>query len=789
MADEMITKQELIDAKVDAKSLGEAVNGNDTGIVTPRYGSEYPTLPAAIAKAENTGGFISAPTLEALQAITPEYDYQLARVDDTGNEYRWNPALTTPVKWEATGRNFLSESKVYTDEKVAIALNTAATDASTKANIAETNAKLAAQNTDVNLLLALQQIIQTISDSRIELDQTDALLLSEDQLINTRVTRLLLAIQQLALIISDNRSELDALIATNTTVINANVLTLNLLQVSTALEDNDINTRITRLLLSLQQVMQIISENRIELDAAITTLSSNSTLNENSTVRLNLSVQKIVETVNQHATELVENFDGFFDESKKLERLYVFQQLAVELSKLNNFDPDASGSNKYVEAEKIVFFPVPVNVIRIDLQVEGNLPTAKGTVKNTLTTMNVDGQVISTYGTLEVQGSSSASFPKKNWTLCLFSDDARTTAIKIKLGNMIVQEELVWKANFVDNTHSRNLAVNRLYDQMQMSRVGFPKREVDFVNMLNPDLTVESYNGLTYMPTGATGHVDGFQTVIYINDEFYGIGSLNIGKKRDNYNLDKNNQKHIQLEPQGGVNLYALPLNPLDPPSSTITTSAFEIRRPSSWKADAQASYERFRTFLSMSRTDMQNAGIDNYINRAQMQDYIILCQVCDLWDHLHKNTLYTTWDGLVWNFMPYDLDTVFGLRFLGNYFNENGNESYPATALRVPTTSANNSWGTLAKFRLIYGTDIDARYAALREAKIIDVDNIVNLCSDLLRKFPKELLEAENNKWVVSGNTSIYVGLLQTGSLHQIYNWLSIRMPVIDSYFNYSGA
>lgn len=655
---------------------------------------------------------------------------------------RWNGTSLTkspydPVevaKADATAKAATAKSE---------AISAAATDASTKAQSAETNAKLAAQNTDVNLLLSLQQIIQTISDNRIELD---------------------------------------ALIATNMTAI-------DLLQESTSLEDNDINTRITRLLLSLQQVMQIISENRSELDAAITSLSSNNTLNENSTVRLNLSVQKIVETVNQHATELVENFDGFFDESKKLERLYVFQQLAVELSKLNNFDPDASGSNKYVEAEKIVFFPVPVNVIRIDLQVEGNLPTAKGTVKNTLTTMNVDGQVISTYGTLEVQGSSSASFPKKNWTLCLFSDDARTTAIKIKLGNMIVQEELVWKANFVDNTHTRNLAVNRLYDQMQLSRTGFPKREVDAVNMLNADLSVENYNGLTYMPTGATGHVDGFQAVIYINDEFYGIGSLNIGKKRDNYNLDKNNQKHIQLEPNGGVNLYALPLNPLDPPYPTSTTEAFDIRRPSSWGADAQASYERFRTFLSMSRTGMQNAGIDNYINRAQMQDYIILCQVCDLWDHLHKNTLYTTWDGLIWSFMPYDLDTVFGLHFLGNYFDENGNELHPPTSLRIPTDARNDGWGTLAKFRLIYGIDIDARYAALRKAKIIDVDNIVNLCSDLLRKFPKELLEAENNKWVVSGNTSIYVGLLQTGSLHQIYNWLSIRMPVIDLYFNYSGA
>ncbi|WP_288390194.1 SGNH/GDSL hydrolase family protein [uncultured Acinetobacter sp.] len=153
MADELITRQELIDAKPDVKNLGEAANGNETGIVTPRYGAPYSTAPAAIkkiesdgaaavAKLENTGGFISAPTLTALQAITPEYDYQLARVDETGDEYRWNPALTTTVKWEATGRNYIQDSKDYTDNEVAAALTTASNDASTKAAEAQENAEL-----------------------------------------------------------------------------------------------------------------------------------------------------------------------------------------------------------------------------------------------------------------------------------------------------------------------------------------------------------------------------------------------------------------------------------------------------------------------------------------------------------------------------------------------------------------------------------------------------------------------------------------------------------------------
>ncbi|AMX20155.1 hypothetical protein IEC338SC_3040 [Acinetobacter pittii] len=137
MAEEIITREELVDAKVDAKDLGECVNGNETGIVTPRYGEAYSTLPMAIqiiqesgadaaAKLENAGGYISVPTLAMLNAIMPAYNYQLARVEATGDEYRWEPTATPTPKWEATGRNYLSEAKA---------------DATAKANAAETNAK------------------------------------------------------------------------------------------------------------------------------------------------------------------------------------------------------------------------------------------------------------------------------------------------------------------------------------------------------------------------------------------------------------------------------------------------------------------------------------------------------------------------------------------------------------------------------------------------------------------------------------------------------------------------
>lgn len=117
---EIVTKEELENASIDAKDLGECVHGNETGLVTPRLGDPYPTLPAAIAAVENKGGYITVANLTALNAIVPEFNHQVARTDDNGNEYRWNPTASPSPKWEATGRNFLNDAKSYVDVAVGV---------------------------------------------------------------------------------------------------------------------------------------------------------------------------------------------------------------------------------------------------------------------------------------------------------------------------------------------------------------------------------------------------------------------------------------------------------------------------------------------------------------------------------------------------------------------------------------------------------------------------------------------------------------------------------------------
>ena len=90
-----LTPQTFQNLERDIEDTGKAVNIK--AIISPRYGDPFKSLPMISQEAENRGGFISAPTLAALQEIMPSYNWQLARDDSTGNEYRWNPAaVPTP---------------------------------------------------------------------------------------------------------------------------------------------------------------------------------------------------------------------------------------------------------------------------------------------------------------------------------------------------------------------------------------------------------------------------------------------------------------------------------------------------------------------------------------------------------------------------------------------------------------------------------------------------------------------------------------------------------------------
>ena len=111
MAD-MVTVQELEDAKIDARTIGDFINGGDEQIVVTRLLKEYPTLANAIRQIYEKGGKFY-PTLAAANA-----DIANIRTDvyvitgDNGAYYKATADATSLTK---SAFDPLTQAKAYTD--------------------------------------------------------------------------------------------------------------------------------------------------------------------------------------------------------------------------------------------------------------------------------------------------------------------------------------------------------------------------------------------------------------------------------------------------------------------------------------------------------------------------------------------------------------------------------------------------------------------------------------------------------------------------------------------------
>lgn len=128
----------------------------------------------------------------------------------------------------------------------------------------------------------------------------------------------------------------------------------------------------------------------------------------------------------------------------------------------------------------VAALPEPKGLLEIGVDTLGQaLPSSKSEgALPVCMNISVDGKSVGAYGTIAVQGSSTAGWPKKNWSLKLYSDKARKQKILLKVGNSIASDTWVAKAEWIDPTQLRNPLSYRLWGQMTSARSTSPKLEV-----------------------------------------------------------------------------------------------------------------------------------------------------------------------------------------------------------------------------------------------------------------------------------------------------------------------
>lgn len=137
------------------------------------------------------------------------------------------------------------------------------------------------------------------------------------------------------------------------------------------------------------------------------------------------------------------------------------------------------------------------------VNITGDLPTAKSQGEyNVRISYKSLTDKFDDYGTVKVQGDSSTSYPKKNFTVKLFSNSGRTIKDKRQFRDWDKpRNKFVLKANWIDHSHARNIVNARLWSQIMKSRSDFGSlpSELTSGNLAIDGFPVKVYNNGVYM--------------------------------------------------------------------------------------------------------------------------------------------------------------------------------------------------------------------------------------------------------------------------------------------------
>ncbi|MEH9308034.1 CotH kinase family protein, partial [Klebsiella pneumoniae] len=446
-----------------------------------------------------------------------------------------------------------------------------------------------------------------------------------------------------------------------------------------------------------------------------------------------------------------------------LQHIYLGQQvqtatLSEGLSALEGFDPDAISAEARETYSEQYTFPKPGNIIKLFVTSPSGIPASKEAGEYyTTATIDIDGEILNIpYSSISVQGDSSAGYPKKNLNIGLYIDDKHDDSFTLKIGDCLPHDEWVFKANWIDHTNLRNLMSYHLWERMMASRDGWPKRDIDNYYV--------GKTGLDEMDTRATGYPVGYPCVMYINGDFYGIGALAIGKKRENYNIPKNKAEQIMIVMGGWkyiTNMY-----------NNAHEAGIEIKAPKTVSEETLGYLQTWDTFANLAQADFTQQAPEHLDTRNVVDFYLLLAVIgaTDLFiGDRAKNAIFYTWDGTKWYFGPYDLDTTYGLLFNGTQI------SYAADS--APSTDSGTFW---QKILVTYADELSARYAELRDKDIFSVNCLYDIAAGLSSKYTHELDKAEINKWPTKPSLTIT-------SRDQIFSWFNDRLAYLDNKFNYT--
>lgn len=394
------------------------------------------------------------------------------------------------------------------------------------------------------------------------------------------------------------------------------------------------------------------------------------------------------------------------------------------------------------------------------------LKDKKGSLKNEVKYSFPRYGIQGTCTNFKVQGASSATLPKKNWTLNLDQD----VAIFPQYG---LQHKYVVKANMSDFTQAKNVVSAKLWGNLRKTHI---QNKDTIQDSLGNYLTDQSGNHIVAETDpqlaigGNVGSVDGFPICIYVNDKYWGLYTFNIPKDDWMAKMPKKQGYAIVdtiWSPQGSFQ------------KETNLKDGIELQfcgtKDTNWVKDSInklinaciGSYDDANSF---------DSAIAPYLDLDSAIDYLAFSILTNNVDGVIRNFLLQTFDGKKWYFAAYDLDRTFGAKpddwYRFSVPNYVGPDLRRGGATFENFADANRLFHQIWKFHSTQVLD-EVKNAIRSTMSVPVVDNIfTNFDSDI--PFPAFL--EETKKW--SGTPA------GVESLSRIYRWYEQRIYWIEQYY-----
>lgn len=388
------------------------------------------------------------------------------------------------------------------------------------------------------------------------------------------------------------------------------------------------------------------------------------------------------------------------------------------------------------------------------VSIEGELYATKAEGKSNITiTYKSNTESFTDYATAKVQGDSSQSYPKKNYTINLFTDSARKSKSKRLFRNWDkARNKFVLKANWVDHTHARNIVNARLWAQAVRAR--------------------DDFESLPSTLKKSNLAVDGFPVKVYHNGIYYGLYTWNLPKDAM-YGVDSDEETNCIIQTDGVQDGEAMAFR-----SSTMN-GKWSDELHDEMPSVISDSWTSILDFVYTSSDNNFINQIDSKIDLKSLIDVHIFLRAILAFDMLLKNQTFFTYDAEQWYAGMYDMDATWGIPGLVRQeeinwkpYNTVFQDDYGGIITYATNYLHDRIWG-------LFQNDVIARYQELRET-VLSAGNIIGEFDRFMSAIPPYLY-AEDYAQTTADGAFITIPGKTDNNILQIRDFVVKRLEYVD--------